>query len=79
MKQRAASVSLHQRQEDGDGRWSNQNRRKIRHGRHKGGIEIILDNYPNFLEIMDGFEESLKYLILNDRRATRRRSMGILE
>lgn len=45
----------------------------------KGGIEIILDNYPNFLEIMDGFEESLKYLIPNDRRATRRRSMGILE
>lgn len=45
----------------------------------KGGIEIILDTYPNFLEIMDGFEESLKYLILNDRRAARRRSMGILE
>ena len=45
----------------------------------KGRIEIILDNYLNFLEIMDGFEESLKYLILNDRRATRRRSMGILE
>ncbi|EEP27801.1 hypothetical protein GCWU000342_01795 [Shuttleworthella satelles DSM 14600] len=45
----------------------------------KGKIEIILDNYPNFLEIMDSFEESLKYLILNDRRAARRRSMGILE
>lgn len=44
----------------------------------KGRIEIILDNYPNFLEIMDGFEESLKYLILNDRRAARRRSMGDL-
>lgn len=45
----------------------------------KGKIEIILDNYPNFLEIMDRFEESLKYLILNDRRAARRRSIGILE
>ena len=45
----------------------------------KRKLEIILDNYQNFLEIMDGFEESLKYLILNDRRAARRRSMGILE
>lgn len=45
----------------------------------KRKLEIILDNYQNFLEIMDGFEESLKYLILNDRWAARRRSMGILE
>ena len=45
----------------------------------KGKIEIILDNYPNFREIMDSFEESLKYLILNYRRAARRRSIGILE
>ena len=29
-------------------------------------------------KIMDGFEESLKYLILNDRRAERHRSMGVL-
>lgn len=44
----------------------------------KGRIEIILDNYPNFLEIMDGFEESLKYLIINERKMAKRRSMGDL-
>lgn len=44
----------------------------------KERIEIILDNYPNFLEIMDGFEESLKYLIINERKMAKRRSRGDL-
>ena len=39
----------------------------------KRRIEIILDNYPNFQEIMDGYEESLKFLIINDRRVSRRK------
>ena len=39
----------------------------------KRRIEIILDNYPNFLEIMDGYEESLKFLIINDRKVSRRK------
>lgn len=39
----------------------------------KGRIEIILDNYPNFLKIMDGYEESLKFLIINDRKVSRRK------
>ena len=44
----------------------------------KGRIDIILENYPNFLEIMDGYEESLKFLIINERKAARRRNMGEL-
>ncbi len=41
-------------------------------------IQIILENYPNFMEILDGYEESLKFLIINERRATRRKAMGDL-
>ena len=44
----------------------------------KRRIDIILENYPNFLEIMDGYEESLKFLIINERKAARRRNMGEL-
>lgn len=44
----------------------------------KGRIDIILENYPNFLEIMNGYEESLKFLIINERKAAKRRAVGDL-
>jgi len=43
-----------------------------------GRIDIILLNYSNFLEIVDGCEESLKFLIVNERRINRKRSLGDL-
>lgn len=41
-----------------------------------GRIEIILLNFTNFPEIVEGFEESLKFLIVNERRTNKRNAVG---
>lgn len=43
-----------------------------------GRINIILLNYTNFPEIVEGYEESLKFLIVNERRMHRRKAVGEL-
>lgn len=45
---------------------------------NKRRVDIILENYSNFSEMMMGFEESLKYLIINERKSARRNAMGDL-
>ncbi len=42
-------------------------------------INIILANFANFKEIMDGYEASLKFLIISERKAARQKNMGDLE
>lgn len=45
---------------------------------NKRRVDIILSNFQNFPEIMYGYEESLKFLIINERKSERRKTMGNL-
>ena len=43
-----------------------------------GKVDIICKNYPNFLGIVDGYTEGLRYMIENEKAYNRRQGHGDL-